>query len=114
MALCDITELGLDSLFFAIQVDIVDKFHLDHLPTFSLEGVSKYLKSSFFAGTGKHPPLTTNHQGGSAKPGGKVKADQETRLCLKARVTASVREATPNLERILLTWDLIVDGLTPN
>src|SRR6266540_1855912 len=29
-----------------------------------------------------------------------------------ASVTASVRLATPNLERILLTWDLIVDELT--
>ena len=29
-----------------------------------------------------------------------------------ASVTASVRLATPNFDRILLTWDLIVDELT--
>ena len=29
-----------------------------------------------------------------------------------ARVTASVRLATPSLDRMLLTWDFTVDGLT--
>ena len=29
-----------------------------------------------------------------------------------ARVAASVRLATPNLDRMLLAWDLVVDGLT--
>ena len=43
--------------------------------------------------------------------GGDEKAQEMIRL-RKARVTASVRLATPNLERMLLTWDLMVDGLT--
>src|SRR6476469_8326121 len=37
---------------------------------------------------------------------------QGMRWLRSARETASVRLATPNLDRILLTWDLIVDELT--
>src|SRR5574341_1953205 len=37
---------------------------------------------------------------------------QGTMRLRSARVTASVRLATPNLDRMLLTWDLIVDELT--
>src|SRR5689334_12829375 len=39
---------------------------------------------------------------------------QDTMLLRSASVTASVRLATPNLERMLLTCDLMVDGLTVN
>ncbi len=37
---------------------------------------------------------------------------QEMMRLRSASVTASVRLVTPSLERILLTWDLMVDGLT--
>jgi hypothetical protein len=37
---------------------------------------------------------------------------QVTSPLRKAKATASDRLATPNLERILLTWVLMVDGLT--
>ena len=48
----------------------------------------------------------------SIPPLGGEEKDQEMIRLRKARVTASVRLATPNFERMLLTWDLTVDGLT--
>ena len=55
------------------------------------------------AGDSSSPPL-----------GGESNCDYVANLLRKARVTASVRLDTPNFDKILLTWDFIVDGLTVN
>src|SRR5690242_14292309 len=61
----------------------------------------------------RNPPQSHPSAGEySPPPVGGYLMRQETIWLRSARDTASVRLATPNLDRILLTWDLTVEELT--